>query len=86
MATKIRSIDEFEWRIAGIPCLVAVTYYHSGSPASREGMLAGPEEPPDADWVLLDTKGRRAEWLERKLTKDDKDEVLTEIIERMGDW
>ena len=84
MPKKLRTIDEFNWRIAGIPCIVAVLYYHVGSPESSDGMLAGPKELPDADWVLFDTKGRRAEWLERKLTRDDKDEVLTEIIERMG--
>ena len=85
MAETINSIDEFEWHAAGIPCIVAVIRYRPGLPEQREGMMAGPAEGPDADWVLLDRKGYRARWLEDKLDQDDQNDIMVEIIERMGD-
>jgi len=68
-------IAEIEHHIAGIPCIIGVTEYNvvpawSGSPHTC----------PSADdyygftemtFFILDRKGYRAEWLERKMTSDD---------------
>ena len=54
----------FEARVAGIPCGVRVTRYHP--PVESD-----PGDPGDFDYVLLDRRGRRARWLEKKVTDAD---------------
>lgn len=74
-------LPEFDSRVCGIPCIVKVVYYHPGSEAVHSGPLCGPEEPPEIDYVILDRNGRRAQWLERKMTKSDHDDVYEEALE-----
>lgn len=60
-------------RIAGIPCLIGVTYFHQ-QPANRHA-----DNPDDYygyeeyAFEILDRRGRRADWLVRKL--DDREEA-----------
>ncbi len=63
------SHDEFEARCCGIPCLVRVTYWEPYRPACVDGPpeYCYPAEGGQGDWELLDVRGRRAVWLERKL-------------------
>lgn len=80
-------IAEIEHRVAGIPCLIGVTSFHQerGSYSSR---ARDPDEYygyVDADWVVLDQRGRRAEWLERKLDSKAEQEILETIIEEMSE-
>ena len=58
---------DFESSVAGIPCKVKVTYATKLIPASWDG----PEEGGDFEFELLDRKGYRAKWLEKKLTDKD---------------
>jgi hypothetical protein len=61
-------MTEFEHRIAGIPCIIRILH----AEPFRAGFFSGPPEHcyPDEGglivWEVLDRKGRRAPWLERK--------------------
>lgn len=87
--TKQRSfLAEFEHRIAGIPCVIGVTYFHHQPP------WRGSAHTCDSDWDyygytemdfdVLDRRGRKAEWLERKMTDDDRTEIENTAKELMG--
>lgn len=67
-------IAEIEGRVAGIPCIIAVTDYEKYIPAYTSGRPEDcyPSEGGYGEWELLDRRGRRAEWLERKVN-DDRD-------------
>ena len=73
-----------ETRICGIPCLVEVTYSHYTRPWQGSAHNC----PSDIDYYggweveyeVLDRRGRKAEWLERKMTPADHDRLLGEII------
>lgn len=68
-------------RVCGIPCKIEVTHYRAGS-MSRNA-------PSDVDYygeceyIILDSRGRYAEWLERKMSDRDHDEVCDTIHEHM---
>ena len=70
---------EIETRVAGIPCIVAVEEYFEGSynyNAASDHDYYGYSE---AEWEVLDRKGYKAAWLERKLTSRDHDRINAEI-------
>lgn len=72
---------EIETTIAGIPCLIGVTHYECvrGSynyNAASDWDYYGYSE---AEWDVLDRKGYKAAWLERKLTARDHDRINAEI-------
>ena len=74
---------EIETTIAGIPCLIGVTHYECvrGSynyNAASDHDYYGYSE---AEWEVLDRKGYKAAWLERKLTKSDINRIEAEIAE-----
>lgn len=81
---KGRWLDDFETTVAGIPCTVVVTRYYPGHPMVREGPMCGPEEGPDVDYILLDRKGYVADWLHKKITKNDEERIYEEAVERMN--
>jgi hypothetical protein len=66
-----------EARIAGIPCLVEVTYYAPALPGRYSGPPEScyPDEPEEICFEVRDRRGRPAPWLERKMTDDDRAEV-----------
>ena len=79
MATHYEA--EIETTIAGIPCLIGVTHYECvrGSynyNAASDWDYYGYSE---AEWDVLDRKGYKAAWLERKLTARDHDRINAEI-------
>jgi hypothetical protein len=57
-------------RIAGIPCKVGVTYF-----------IKEPFLQPEADFHVMDRRGRIAPWLRRKLTEGDYERIVVEIAE-----
>lgn len=64
----------FSSRVAGIPCVVSVSTYRKvkGSysmQAESDWDYYGYE---DIEFEILDRRGRPAEWLERKMSPDDK--------------
>ena len=78
-------IAEIESRVAGIPCLIGVTEfqsvrgsysYHADSDMDYYGYT-------ESEWVVLDTRGRPAAWLERKLTSADRSRIEQEIAKAM---
>jgi hypothetical protein len=74
-----------EARIHGIPCLIRVTHYikveGSGSWNAPSDMdYYGFEE---IDFEVCDQRGRAAPWLERKMTKDDRDRIELLVSEHM---
>lgn len=74
----------FKSDIAGIPCMIEVTRYVPEVPTIG-GWGSRPEDySPGADaeveWIVLDRRGRRAEWLERKLTPAERDRIDSEAI------
>ena len=78
MLTKINST------IKGIPCIISVTYCkHYSGPLNA---------PSDLDYYgfteiefdVLDRKGYKAPWLERKLTDDEIERIEREIVSYMN--
>ena len=76
---------EIETAVAGIPCIIAVTDYEPYVPAFISGPPEDcyPSEGGYGDYVLLDRRGRRAEWLERKITDRIDREIQQEIFDHM---
>lgn len=76
-------IAEIESRVAGIPCLIGVidyecvkgSYsYHAASDWDYHGYT-------ECSFDVLDSRGRKAAWLERKLTDKITREIEQEIAE-----
>ena len=81
-----RYIAEIESRVAGIPCLIGVTQFHS------ERGLYSYNAPSDLDFYgysevdfdVLDRRGRPAAWLERKLDAADRADIEELICDRLS--
>ncbi len=78
-------LAEIESRVAGIPCLIGVTdfssvrgsySYHADSDMDYYGYC-------ESEWVVLDSRGRPAAWLERKLIDADRSRIEQEVAEAM---
>ena len=76
-------IAEIETRVAGIPCIIGVTEYecvkgsysyHAASDWDYYGYT-------ECEFDVLDRRGRKAAWLERKLTDKITREIEKEIAE-----
>lgn len=79
----------FHTRVHGIPCLCDVTFYSPGAPMRTTGWGYGdcdPDEPEEFEFDILDRRGYSAAWLERKLTDDDYDRLLSEYHEKRDAW
>lgn len=85
---KKKYLAEFEHRIAGIPCTIAVIYFHHQRPHGGSAHTCD----SDVDWYgytemefdVLDRKGYLANWLEKKMTDDDRIEIESTAMELMG--
>lgn len=78
-------IAEIETRIAGIPCLIGVKEYNQvqGSYyATNDWDYHG---YTDCSWDVLDRRGRKADWLERKLDKQTHETIETLVAKYMKD-
>ena len=68
---------QIEHKVSGIPCQVLVKSYNRVPGTYRH------DAPSSADYYgytevsyeILDTRGRKAEWLERKLTEEARTEI-----------
>ncbi len=78
-------MTEFDTRVCGIPCIVRVTYWEPYLPAKTYGPPENcyPAEGGEGDWEILDTRGRPAPWLERKMTDRDRNLLSEEVFNRM---
>lgn len=83
--TNKAALDSFDARVCGIPCLVVVTHYEPFVPGRTYGPpeLCYPDEGGEAEWFLADRRGRKAQWLERKMSQSDLDHVDTLVFEHM---
>lgn len=72
-------------RIHGIPCQVRVTHYCAADPRRTWGPpeQCWPAEPAEVEFEVLDSRGRTARWLERKMDDADTQAVEQEIIAAM---
>jgi len=79
-------IAEIESRVAGIPCIIGVTHfesvrgsysYHAASDWDYHGYT-------ECEFDVLDRRGRKAPWLERKLTDKIINEIEQEIAEQLN--
>lgn len=79
------AIDEFEARVCGIPCIVAVLYWEPYALAKISGPPEDccPEEGGCGEWELRDRRGRPAPWLERKLDDEERQRIDELVFERM---
>jgi len=59
-------------RIAGIPCKIGIT------------SLTIDPFGSEADFHVMDRRGRLAPWLDRKLTEGDYERIVDEIVEAMA--
>lgn len=79
------TIDEFQSRVGGIPCLVGVLSYIP----YRSAIVAGPPEHcspaegGECEWIILDRRGRPAPWLEKKLTDAERRRIDNEVFDHM---
>ena len=72
-----KNLYDFESQVQGIPCKVRVTYATKYVPASWDS----PEESGEFEFDLLDRKGYRAKWLEKKVTEKDVERLEREYCD-----
>jgi hypothetical protein len=69
-------------RIAGIPAIALVTHFLHRDPA---GPWAGNSDEArgytECEFTVLDSRGRPAPWLERKLSRADSKRIEAEIVQ-----
>lgn len=71
----------FDTHVAGIPCQCEITYFEPVIPAYIEGAPENctPEEGGAFEFNLLDRRGYKATWLEKKLSKSDESRLYEEF-------
>jgi hypothetical protein len=75
-------LAKIEARVAGIPCLIGVISNTPGSYHPRANSTF--DYYGSSLWEVLDRRGRRAVWLEKKLSSDDEsriDALITSFFE-----
>jgi hypothetical protein len=74
-------LAEIDSKVAGIPCRIGVKHFYSvrGSYSYNAASDMDYYGYSDSDWEVLDRRGRPATWLERKLTKEDRQRIEEEI-------
>lgn len=86
---KRKFLIEFEHRIAGIPCMIGVTYYHNQRPWTGSAHTCDSDMDyygyTELEFDVLDRKGYAADWLEKKLTDDDRVEIENTARELLGE-
>ena len=72
-----------ESRVAGIPCLIDVTHYHNQPPHRGSPWTCDSDVDyygyTECEFVVCDRRGRKAAWLEKKMTKADEEHIREEI-------
>jgi len=76
-------IAEIESRVAGIPCIIGVSHYESvkGSYSYHAASDMDYYGYTECEFDVLDRRGRKAPWLERKLTDKDTSRIEQEVGE-----
>jgi hypothetical protein len=78
---------EIETRVAGIPCIIGVTYFNSvrGSYSYHAASDLDYYGYTECDFDVLDRRGRPAAWLERKMDDNMRSRIEQEIAEYFND-
>lgn len=76
---------EIEHRIDGIPCIITVYNYEAYVPAYISGPPEDcyPAEGGCGDYDILDRRGYRAAWLERKVDARAEEDIQQAIFDYM---
>lgn len=76
---------EIWYRLDGIPCIIAVTDYESYTPAYTSGPPEHcyPAEGGCGEYEILDRRGYRAAWLERKVDAQAEEDIQQAIFNYM---
>ena len=79
---------EFEARACGIPCTIRVLTWDAYRPAviRADPGDSHPAEGGEGEWELLDSRGRPAPWLERKLTPAERERIDALVYEKMENY
>ena len=76
---------QFDYRVAGIPCQIGVLNYDYTPPVSLDPRQCHSDLEyygySEVDYVVLDRRGRPAEWLQKKVIDDG--DIIGEIHERI---
>lgn len=72
---------DFETRVSGIPCGVVVLQYRDASGWSSNPEMTEPDDH-EFEFILVNARGYRIEWLERKLTEADYHRIEVEYLEK----
>jgi phosphoenolpyruvate synthase/pyruvate phosphate dikinase len=79
-------IAEIETRVAGIPCIIGVTYFESVKGSGNKWTAVSDWDYhgyTECEYEVLDSRGRKAAWLERKVTSEINAKIEREIAENM---
>lgn len=79
--SKPRYEAEIDTRVAGIPCLIGVVEFSYSEPDRSADNPYDYYGGAEMAWEVLDRRGRKAPWLERKLTDADRERIEQEIME-----
>ncbi len=87
MTNKTHYEAEIESTVAGIPCIIGVTHYESVEGSYNYNAASDMDYYgySEAEWEVLDRKGYKAAWLEKKLTKSDIVRIEEEIAAYFAD-
>ena len=72
----------FQTQVSGIPCQCRVDFYSPARPMKVYGTGFGdahPPEPEEFHFTILDRKGYKAAWLEKKVKPSDKERLVDEF-------
>ena len=71
----------FNSRIQGIPCKIEITDYAPPELKIVTCTTINPPDPGELEWIVLDRRGREADWLADKLTKADRQRIDDEAVD-----
>lgn len=76
---------EIEHTVCGIPCIIGVINYEPYVPAYTSGLPENcyPAEGGCGDYDILDRRGYRAAWLERKVDAQEEENIQQAIFDYM---
>lgn len=78
-------IEQVEIRAAGIPALAGIFSYSYQPPFRGAPYLCSCSDDfyghEEVEWELLDRRGKPAPWLDRKLPKEEREEITSHLLE-----
>ncbi len=81
----ITYLEQVPVRARGIPALAGITYYDYQPPFRGSPYLCDCSDDyyghEEVEWDLLDRRGKPAPWLDRKLSKADREGITRELLE-----